>query len=122
MTWGRKSAFLMLALMVFSAVMPAFACLLAMPAATGQQACCGSMVRGYAPAGTAANGSCCKVDPQNPPVTPVRLSASEHSQQWVFVPTQSNLQVPTSQGAACCNALEAPPPKSSPHGISILRI
>jgi hypothetical protein len=123
MIWGRKSALFMLAMTFFWTAMPASACLLAMHT-TGQHSCCGAMTMtlACAQAGATANRSCCQVDRQNPAVTPVAQSSSEHSQRLEFVPTKANLQATTSQGAACRNALEAPPPKSSPGGISILRI
>jgi hypothetical protein len=103
--------------------MPASACLLA-TRTTGQHSCCGAMnmTLACAPAGTAANSSCCQVGLQNPAVTTVTQSRSEQSQRLAFVPNQATLQAPTSQSAACHNALEAPPPKSSPGCISILRI
>ncbi|MGA7857284.1 MAG: hypothetical protein WCA11_05135 [Terracidiphilus sp.] len=123
MTWSRKSALLMLAMTVFWTAVPASACLLAMPT-TGQHSCCRAMTMelACAPAGTTANRSCCQVGRQDPAVPPVPLSTSKHSQRLAYVPNQAALQAPTSQSAACRNALEAPPPKSSPGGISILRI
>lgn len=122
MIWSRKSALLMLAMTVFWTAMPASACLLAMRT-TGQHSCCAmNMTLACAPAGTAANSSCCQVGRQDPAVTPVLLSTSEHSQRLAFVPNQVAPQAPDSQSAACRDALEAPPPRSSPGGISILRI
>jgi hypothetical protein len=123
MNWGRKGALLMLAVVVLWTAMPVSACLLAMRT-TGQHSCCSAMNMTVpcAPAGTTANRSCCQAGRQNPAVTPVAQSSSEHSQRLALMPAGANLQAPTSQSAACRNALEAPPPKFSPGGISILRI
>ncbi len=123
MTWGKKSALLMLAMMVFWTALPVSACVLAMPTA-GQHACCDgmTMTMASAPARTTANGSCCQIGRQNPAVPPVPLSSFERSQQLAFVPIQAALQVSLSQGTVCRNALKAPPPKSSLGSIFILRI
>jgi len=122
-TRGRKGALLMLALMVFWTAAPASVCLLAMPVA-GQHGCCdaAAMTLTCAPAGMTVNGSCCQVSRPIPAVPPVPLSSSERLQRLAFVANQAALQVSTSSGAVYRNALEAPPPKSSPGGISILRI
>jgi hypothetical protein len=122
MTWGRKSALLLLAMTVFWTAMPASACLLAMPA-MGQHSCCDAMdlTLACAPAGTTSNGSCCQAARQDPAVAPATQS-TEHAQRLAFVLTGINLLTPGSRSAARPNALEAPPPKSSPGGNSILRI
>jgi len=123
MTWGRKSALFMLAMTVFWTAMPASACLLARQT-TEQHSCCGAsaMTLACAPAGTKADLSCCQVGRQNPAVTPVAPSSSGHAQRLAIVAIGTNLQALPTHGAACRNTLEAPPPKFSSGGISILRI
>jgi hypothetical protein len=106
--------------MVVWTVMPASACLLAVPA-TGQKACCRTMAQDCPPAGTTANGSCCQVGRKTPAVTLAPVSSFERSQRLAFVPTQSNLPVSAAQGVAWHKALESPP-NFSPVGVSILRI
>jgi hypothetical protein len=123
MTMAKKSALFLLAITVFWTTMPSSACLLTMHT-TERHSCCGimNMTLACVPAGTTTNRSCCQIGHEELALSQVSQSSSEHSQRLAFVPIRASLQAPTSHGAMCRNVQEAPPPKSSPGGISVLRI
>jgi len=54
-------------------------------------------------------------------ITPAAPFAPEYSQKPTFMPHRAALQLSAASGAALHSALEAPPPKSSPGSIFVLR-
>jgi hypothetical protein len=121
MNWGKQGAFLMLAVVVCWAAMPAFACLPAAPT-TGQPGCCRGMALECGSPGTGANGSCCPTQPQNVAASPILAYSHEHGQQLAIVPHPADLPALVSMCAQYGNSLESPPLISPPGGSSILRI
>jgi hypothetical protein len=121
MNWGKQGAFLMLAVVVCWAAMPAFACL---PAArsTGQPDCCRGMALECSSPDTGANGSCCPTHPQNIAAGPVLPYSPEHGQTLAVAAHEPLLPALVPLGARYGHALESPPLISPPGGSSILRI
>jgi hypothetical protein len=72
--------------------------------------------------GMDANGSCCGTRGQNIALAPVPPYAPEHTQNLALCPHESSWQAPATMGVQHWTPLEAPPPKSSSGGSSILRI
>lgn len=117
----RKSAFLMLAMMVLWIAMPASACLRATQP-TGQHACCHGMMTACGSTAMNANGSCCLVHPQNIAVTLVLPYSSEHSRKLAPVSHLAGLPVLATTNIRHENASQAPPPRLTSVGNSTLRI
>ena len=118
---GRKSAFLMLAMMVLWIAMPASACLRATQP-TWQHACCHGMMTACGSSAINANGSCCLVYPRNIAVTLVLPYSSDHSRKLPQVSHPASLHVPATTNVRHENASTSPPPLFSSVGNSTLRI
>lgn len=121
MNWGRKGAFMMLAVVVFWAAIPASACLLGVKNSS-QPDCCGAMTQGCNSLGMCASSPCCQFQRQSPAVTPVPQYTTEHAQKLALVPHQVGMELPAASGGGHGNALETPPPKIPPGGAFALRI
>jgi hypothetical protein len=121
MNWGRKGAFVMIAVVVFWAAMPASVCLLGSHSAPVPD-CCGTMAQGCDSPGMGACDSCCQIHGKNPALPPVPPSSIGHSQKLAAVIHQAGLELPAAPGGGYLNALETPPPKFSPGGAFALRI
>ena len=121
MNWGRKSALLMLAVVVLWTAIPASACLLA-EHSTGQPDCCRGMARAFDSSSMCADGLCCQDHQQHAVVATVPLYSPELSQKLAVVPQQAGLQLRAFPGATHRNAFEAPPLKFPPGGAFALRI
>lgn len=117
---GKQGVFVMLVVVVLWAAIPAFACLLGMPPAQ-QHSCCSQMEQHCDSAGMDAHGSCCQVHQQNVPFAPAPVY-TEHSQNFAIVAQQVAAQVSSVVGGQSSIAFEAPPPRDSLGGSSILRI
>ena len=121
MNWGRKSALLMLAVVVLWTALPASTCLLAAHS-TGQPDCCRGMARKLASPSMCANPSCCQAERQNAAVATAPLSFPEKSLKLTFTQHQAGLQLRAFSRASHGNPFEAPPPKFQPDGAFALRI
>jgi hypothetical protein len=117
---GRKGALLLLAVVVLWTAAPLGACLLASQP-SGQHSCCRGMELKCGISGTSIDGSCCRVQQQNTPATPVPPYSLEYSQKLAFVPHQASLQLSAASVSGLQNALEEPP-KFPPGSSSILRL
>lgn len=121
MNWGRKGAFVMLALVVVWTALPVSTCLLAMQPA-GQAACCRGMAQDCPMPSMGMNASCCQVRGTDVFVAPVLPYSPEHSLRLAFIPGETRVEPSAAPSTGWRNAFEAPPPKSSPGVHSILRI
>ena len=121
MNWGRKSAMLMLAVVVLWTALPAYACMLAAHS-TGEPECCSGMAREFDSSSMCANPSCCQAERQNAAVATAPLYSSEQSQKLAFVPRQADLQLRAFSGVKQRNAFETPPLKFQPDGAFALRL
>ncbi len=122
MSWGRKGALLMLAVVVFWTAMPVSACLLARQFPT-QKDCCGAMARNCNAPGSASNTSCCKTTRQEAAVTPATSYSYEQAQKLELVPGTANLlSLPQIHISLNRIAFETPPPRPSPGCNSKLQI
>lgn len=120
MSWSRKGAAVLLALVVFVTAVPALACLL--PVAPTGHACCRAMA---ADCGMTMRSqvSCCQSSPVDPAAAPAVFSSTEQSAatfatlapHFVFV-------LPGSAAVRILAAAEAPPPKFSSGASTSLRI
>jgi hypothetical protein len=122
MSWGRKGALLMLAVVVFWTALPVSACLLAKQPPR-QADCCRAMARDCGAPGSATNTSCCKTNRQEAAVTPAPPYSPQHVQKLSLVPGAGNLLSPQ-QTPVSLNRItfETPPPKPSPGDSSKLQI
>ncbi len=91
MSWVRKGALMMLAVVAFWATMPVSACLLGAQHA-GQPDCCRGMAQGCDSPGMGAGNSCCQAQGKNPAVTPAPQYTTEHLQKLALVPRQAAVQ------------------------------
>jgi len=121
MNWGRKGAFLMLAVVALWTTIPASACLLAQHS-TGQPDCCRGMVLELDSPSTCANSSCCQAKQQNKPIASTPLYSPEQSLKLAILPHQPDLQLGGLLRAMHPNASDAPPLTSPPGGAFALRI
>jgi hypothetical protein len=85
-------------------------------------ACCGDMAQGGPMDGMKIIPACCRIRATDPAFTPVPPFSPEHSLKPQFVAYPTSLERSATTDAGWRNVLEAPPPKSSAGGISILRI
>jgi hypothetical protein len=121
MNWGRKSALLMLSVVVLWTAVPACACLFAVHS-TGHPDCCPGMAREFDSPSMCANASCCEAERQNAAVTTVSLYSSKQSQKLAVVPHQPGLHLRAFSYAMHRNAFDTPPLKFPPGGAFALRI
>jgi hypothetical protein len=121
MHWGRKVALLILTAVVLWTTMPASACVLMMQS-NARPVCCGEMAQGGAMRGMRMHPTCCRIRGTEPAVTPVPPFSPEHSLKPLLVAYSIRLERPAATDAGWHSALEAPPPRSSPGALSILRI
>lgn len=121
MTWGRKSAILMLVAAVSWIVLPASACLLGTQTAA-RPACCHGMARECGAPGMQMNGSCCQMHRQDAVVAPVLTYSAERSQRLALASRQLVLHPVAFTGDRYGASFAAPPPKLPPGGTSVLRI
>ncbi len=122
MSWGRKGALLMLAVVAFWTAIPVSACLLARQS-PAQPDCCRAMARDCNAPGSVSNNSCCKTYRQEAAVTPAPPFSPQHAQKLSFVPGTGNLRSPQ-QTHVSFNRItfETPPPKPAPGDSSKLQI
>ncbi len=122
MSWVRKGALLLLAVVVLWSALPVSACLLARQLRT-QKDCCRAMARDCDAPGSASNTSCCKITRQDDAVTPVPLYSPKHAQKLSLAPGTGNL-LSARQAHVSLSGItfETPPPKPSPGGNSKLQI
>jgi hypothetical protein len=118
---SRQRAWLMLAMMVLWIAMPVSVCVRAMQP-TGQHMCCHDMTQTCNSSGMSANGSCCRVQPQNPAITAVFSYFSDHSQQFVFLSHPARLPAVALSSARFQRLFGLPPSILSSANASILRI
>jgi hypothetical protein len=121
MNWGRKGAFLMLAVVVLWTAIPASACLLAVHS-TAQPDCCRGMLLEFDSPPMCANSSCCQAERQSAAVATAPVYSPEQSQKLAVVLHQPGLHLRAFSCAMHRNASEAPPPKFPPGGAFALRI
>lgn len=121
MTWGRKGALMMLAVVAFWATMPTFACLLGTRHAS-QSDCCRAMAQTCDSPAKGADGSCCRTQGSNPAVALVPPFSVGNSQNLAVEARQAGLELPAAPGGAYRNAIETPPPEFPPRGAFALRI
>ena len=121
MNWGRKGAFLMLAVVVLWTAMSVSACLLAVHS-HGQPDCCRGMESGCGGASMRADASCCQTHPQNAAVATAPVYSPQHSQRLAFVTLDGGLRLAVLSGARQQNSFDTPPPKFPPGGAFALRI
>ncbi|MGD0158005.1 MAG: hypothetical protein ABSB50_18095 [Terracidiphilus sp.] len=121
MSWVRKGALMMLAVVAFWATMPVSACLLSAQHG-GQPDCCRGMAQGCDSPGVGAGNSCCQVQGKNPAVTPAPQFTTEHLRKLALAPHQAGVQSPVAHGSGYRNTAATPPPKFPPAGAFALRI
>jgi hypothetical protein len=125
MTWGRKGALLMLAVVAFWATLPVLApvsaCLLGTRHAS-QPDCCRAMADTCDSPTVGADSSCCQAQGENPAVPSVAPFSVGHSQKLAFVAHEAQRELRAAPNTAYINALESPPLKFPPGGAFALRI
>ena len=116
---GRKSAFVLLSIVVLWAATPALACL--MPMAHGS--CCqGMAMQDCASQAMVHCGDCCRVQPTQTPLLPGSAGAANHAVGSVPAAARTGLAVPLDVGSATVFSSEAPPPPGALGLGSVLRI
>lgn len=120
---SRIGALTMLVITVLWAATPAIACLVPMRAMTqAEHDCCLKMAQECGSSMMPSSHSCCQGHQHDPVVSPVTTYSPTRPSDVAIVP-QISIQLIASQSVSIhVQALEAPPPESSPGCSSILRI
>jgi hypothetical protein len=113
----------MLVITVLWAVTPAIACLVPMRAMTqAERDCCLKMAQECGSSMMPSSHSCCQGHRHDTAVSPVTTYSPTRPVDVAIVPQISILLVMSQSASPRVQALEAPPPESSPGCSSILRI
>jgi hypothetical protein len=116
---GRKSAFVLLAIVVLWAATPALACL----TPPAHRSCCqGTMMRDCDSPAAMQCGDCCSVQPADAPLLPVPANAVDHAVGSVTAAAPAALVLLPAAGSAIVHTIETPHPPGSPGAGSVLRI
>ncbi len=119
MHMGRKSAVVLLAIVVLWAAMPALACL----APTGRAACCQSMAMQDCGSPAVMHcSSCCRIQPADTPLIPGSASISDHMAGLAQCAVPAALVPLPVAGNGILRTAAIPPLPGSPGNGSVLRI
>lgn len=118
---GRKTALLMLVMVMLWTAMPACACPAGMGQA-GQPDCCRAMTQNCPMPDAGLNASCCPAPSQDFAVTPNIVYSPEHVQKVCLAAQDAVLILSAQSGFVDLSAIKTPPPKLLSGGSSILRI
>jgi hypothetical protein len=116
----RKSALLLLVLVVTWTMTPLLTCALA-PGRAHMPACCRAMAQ-HCDQATGMSGVCCTAQKPELPATPVTTLSLESSHEAAFMPVGMAPQTETASTAELRSADLGPLPDTSPGRTSILRI
>ncbi len=121
MSWRRRIGWLVLFTAALWTAAPASACLQSAQL-PGVLPCCQSMAQMCAPAGMAADGSCCQIKGATPAIALGEIFSFEHGLKLALNSHPAGLHTPPVAGAHSWIAFEATPPISPPGSTFILRI
>jgi hypothetical protein len=111
----------MLAIALFWAAIPAMACLVGKHS-PAQHACCAEMNQHCSQAGKDASAPCCELHGHDGAIATGLIPVQERHNWLAVVPGWSGLQLSALSETGAAVAFEAPLPRTSSSGSSILRI
>lgn len=121
MDWVRKGLFIVLATAICWGGLPEYDCLFtAQPMANSD--CCQAMAANCPMPDAGMNSNCCSTQRQNSAVTQDASYSPEHPQKILLTAYSVIFVAPAASGSFAQSPIEAPPPRLTTGGHSILRI